>query len=137
MFSIAGSGSLLGGLVPGTALFARKAARPVTPLLMRGVSVVAPRLKAPVSRGFVSYCLVCLDAPLLADGFDDARQGNAPRAADVLGTQKTPLCCPVGAASAEDYGSRHLYTVWTMMAYAILGWRRGRLDLYGGATTPS
>jgi hypothetical protein len=54
MFSIAGSGSLLEGLVPGIALFARKAARSVIPLLMRCVLVVAPRLKAPVSRGFVS-----------------------------------------------------------------------------------
>ena len=45
--------------------------------------------KAPVSTGFVSRCLVRLDAALIAAGFEGALK-DALRAADVLGTDETP-----------------------------------------------
>ena len=69
-------------------------------------------LKAPVSTGFVSRCLVRLDAALITAGFEDALK-DALRSADVLGTDETPA--PL--TTAEDCGNPHVYTVRTMRAY--------------------
>src|SRR5260370_23742237 len=73
-------------------------------------------LKAPVSTGFVSRCLVRLDAALTAAGFEDALK-DALRAAEVLGTDETPAPLATAAASAQDCGNPHVYTVRTMRAY--------------------
>jgi transposase len=81
----------------------------------RAADLMGALLKAPVSTGFVSRCLVRLDAALIAAGFEDALK-DALRAADVLGTDETPAPL-TAAASAEDCGNPHVYTVRTMRAY--------------------
>ncbi|MGH3156473.1 MAG: hypothetical protein ACRDNF_07870 [Streptosporangiaceae bacterium] len=58
-------------------------------LKARAADLMAALLKAPVSTGFVSRCLVRLDAALVTAGFEDALK-DALRAADVLGTDETP-----------------------------------------------
>ncbi len=83
----------------------------------RAADLMAALLKAPVSTGFVSRCLVRLDAALLAAGFEGALK-DALRAADVLGTDETPAPLATAAASAQDCGNPHVYTVRTMRAYA-------------------
>jgi transposase len=55
----------------------------------RAADLMGVLLKAPVSAGFVSRCLVRLDAALTGAGFEDALK-DALRAADVLGIDETP-----------------------------------------------
>ena len=80
----------------------------------RAADLMAALLQAPVSTGFVSRCLVRLDAALTAAGFEDALK-DALRASGVLGTTPAPLT--TAATSAEDRGNPHVYTVRTMRAY--------------------
>src|SRR6266571_6114751 len=82
----------------------------------RAADLMGALLKAPVSTGFVSRCLARLDAALIAAGFEDALK-DALRAADVLGTDETPAPLTTAAASAQDCGNPHVYTVRTMRAY--------------------
>src|SRR6266566_2009634 len=82
----------------------------------RAADLMGALFKAPVSTGFVSRCLVRLDAALIAAGFEDALKG-ALRAADVLGTDETPAPLATAAACAEGCGNPHVYTVRTMRAY--------------------
>ena len=82
----------------------------------RAADLMGALLKAPVSTGFVSRCLVRLDAALTAAGFEDALK-DALRAADVLGTDETPAPLTTAATSAEGCGNPHVYTVRTMRAY--------------------
>jgi hypothetical protein len=81
----------------------------------RAADLMAALFKAPVSAGFVSRCLVRLDAALTAAGFEDVLK-DALRAADVLGTDETPAPLTTAATSAEDCGNPHVYTVRTMRA---------------------
>ena len=112
----------------------------------RAADLMGALLKAPVSTGFVSRCLVRLDAALIAAGFEDALKGalkaadvlgtdetpapltgaatgfedalkGALKAADVLGTDETPAPLTGAATSAEGCGNPHVYTVRTMRAY--------------------
>jgi len=82
----------------------------------RAADLMSALLKAPVSTGFVSRCLVRLDAALIAAGFEDALK-DALRAADVLGTDETPAPLTSAATSAEGCGNPHVFTVRTMRAY--------------------
>jgi transposase len=82
----------------------------------RAADLMSALLKAPVSTGFVSRCLVRLDAALITAGFEDVLK-DALRAADVLGTDETPAPLTTAAASAEGCGNPHVYTVRTMRAY--------------------
>ena len=82
----------------------------------RAADLMGALLEAPVSTGFVSRCLVRLDAALTAAGFEDALK-DALRAAEVLGTDETPAPLATAAASAQDCGNPHVYTVRTMRAY--------------------
>jgi transposase len=95
----------------------------------RAADLMAALLRAPVSTGFVSRCLVRLDAAVTAAGFEDALK-NALRAADVLGTDETPAPLATAAASAEGCANAHVYTVRTLR-----GWTSGGPDLiwYGAA----
>ena len=94
----------------------------------RAADLMGALLKAPVSTGFVSRCLVRLDAALTAAGFEDALK-DALRTADVLGTDETPAPL-TAAASAAGCGNPHVYTVRTLR-----GWTGGGPDLiwYGAA----
>ena len=83
----------------------------------RAADLMGALLKAPVSTGFVSRCLVRLDAALIAAGFEDALK-DALKAADVLGTDETPAPLTGAATSAEGCGNPHVCTVRTMRAYA-------------------
>jgi transposase len=83
----------------------------------RAAGLMGALLKAPVSTGFVSRCLVRLDAALTAARFEDALK-DALKAADVLGTDETPAPLTGAAASAEGCGNPHVYTVRTLRAYA-------------------
>jgi transposase len=82
----------------------------------RAADLMGALLQAPVSTGFVSRCLVRLDAALITAGFEDALK-DALRAADVLGTDETPAPLTAAAASAEDCGNPHVHTVRTVRAY--------------------
>ena len=82
----------------------------------RAADLMDALLKAPVSTGFVSRCLVRLDAALTAAGFEDALKDGL-KAADVLGTDETPAPLTTAAASADGCGNPHVYTVRTMRAY--------------------
>ena len=82
----------------------------------RAADLMGALLRAPVSTGFVSRCLVRLDAALIAAGFEGVLKG-ALRAAEVLGTDETPAPLATAATSAEDCGNPHVYTVRTMLAY--------------------
>jgi transposase len=82
----------------------------------RAADLMGALLKAPVSTGFVSRCLVRLDAALTAARFEDALK-DALKAADVLGTDETPAPLTTAATSAEDCANPHVYTVRTMNAY--------------------
>jgi transposase len=95
----------------------------------RAADLMSALLKAPVSTGFVSRCLVRLDAALITAGFEDALK-DALKAADVLGTDETPAPLTAAAASAQGCGNPHVYTVRTMR-----GWTGGGPDLiwYGAA----
>ena len=81
----------------------------------RAADLMGALLKAPVSTGFVSRCLVRLDAALTTAGFEDALK-DALKAADVLGTDETPAPLAAAATSAEGCGNPHVYTVRTMLA---------------------
>jgi transposase len=95
----------------------------------RAADLMAALLHAPVSTGFVSRCLVRLDAALTAAGFEDALK-DALRSADVLGTDETPAPLATAAASARGCANPHVYTVRTLR-----GWAGGGADLiwYGAA----
>ena len=95
----------------------------------RAADLMSALLNAPVSTGFVSRCLVRLDAALATAGFEDALK-DALRMADVLGTDETPAPLTTAAASAEGCGNPHVYTVRTLR-----GWAGGGPDLiwYGAA----
>jgi transposase len=82
----------------------------------RAADLMGALFKAPVSTGFVSRCLVRLDAALTAVAFEDALK-DALRASDVLGTDETPAPLTTVAASEQDCGNPHVYTVRTMRAY--------------------
>jgi hypothetical protein len=82
----------------------------------RAADLMGALLKAPVSTGFVSRCLVRLDAALITAGFEDVLK-DALRAADVPGTDETPAPLATAATSAEDCGNPHVHTVRTMRAY--------------------
>ncbi len=82
----------------------------------RAADLMGALLKAPVSTGFVSRCLVRLDAALTAAGFEDALK-DALREADVLGTDETHAPLTTAATSTEGCGNPHVYTVRTMRAY--------------------
>jgi transposase len=82
----------------------------------RAADLMGALLRAPVSTGFVSRCLVRLDAALIAAGFEDALK-DALKAADVLGTDETPAPLAGAGTSAEGCGNPHVYTVRTMRAY--------------------
>ena len=82
----------------------------------RAAGLMGALLSAPVSTGFVSRCLVRLDAALIAAGFEGALK-DALRAADVLGADETPAPLATAATSAEGCGNPHVYTVRTMRAY--------------------
>src|SRR6266498_2345030 len=82
----------------------------------RAADLMGALLKAPVSTGFVSRCLVRLDAALTAARFEGALK-EALKAADVLGTDETPAPLATAATSAEGCASPHVYTVRTMNAY--------------------
>jgi transposase len=82
----------------------------------RAADLMGALLKAPVSTGFVSRCLVRLDAALTTAGFEKALK-DALRAADVLGTDETPAPLTTAAASAPGCGNPHVYTVRTLRAY--------------------
>jgi transposase len=83
----------------------------------RAAGLMGALLKAPVSTGFVSRCLVRLDAALTAARFEHALK-DALRAAEVPGTDETPAPLATAAASAEGCGNPHVYTVRTMRAWA-------------------
>jgi len=83
----------------------------------RAADLMGALLKAPVSTGFVSRCLVRPGAALTAARFEDALK-DALRAADVLGTDETPAPLTTAATSADGCGNPHVYTVRTMRAYA-------------------
>jgi len=102
----------------------------------RAADLMSTLLGAPVSTGFVSACLVRLDAALLAAGFEEALK-DALKAADVLGTDESPAPLTAEATAQEGCGNPHVYTVRTMRAYT-----GGGADLvwYGAAgnrTKPS
>ena len=82
----------------------------------RAADLMGALLKAPVSTGFVSRCLVRLDAALTAARFEDTLK-DALRAAGVLGTDETPAPLTTAATSADGCGNPHVYTVRTMNAY--------------------
>ena len=82
----------------------------------RAADVMGALFKAPVSTGFVSRCLVRLDAALTAAGFEDALKDSL-KAAEVPGTDETPAPLTSAATSAEGCGNPHVYTVRTMRAY--------------------
>jgi transposase len=82
----------------------------------RAADLMGALFSAPVSTGFVSRCLVRLDAALTAAKFEDALK-DALKAADVLGTDETPAPLTTAAASAEGCANPHVYTVRTMNAY--------------------
>jgi transposase len=95
----------------------------------RAADLMGALLKAPVSTGFVSRCLVRLDAALTAAGFQDALK-DALRAAEVPGTDEIPAPLTTAAAGAAGCGNPHVYTVRTLR-----GWAGGGPDLiwYGAA----
>ena len=74
----------------------------------RAADLMGALLNAPVSTGFVSRCLVRLDAALTAARFEDALK-DALRTAGVLGTDETPAPLTTAAASAEDCGNPYVY----------------------------
>jgi hypothetical protein len=100
----------------------------------RAADLMGALLKAPVSTGFVSRCLVRLDAALITAGFEGALK-DALRTADVLGTDETPAPLTAAATSAEDCGNPHVYTVRTMRAYTGAGPPSSPSN--GPATTPT
>ena len=81
----------------------------------RAADLMGALLKAPVSTGFVSRCLVRLDAALTSAGFEDALK-DALKAADVLGTDETPAPLTTAATSADGCANPHVYTVRTLRA---------------------
>ena len=82
----------------------------------RAADLMGALFNAPVSTGFVSRCLVRLDAALTAARFEDALK-DALRAADVPGTDESPAPLATAAASADGRGNPHACTVRTMRAY--------------------
>lgn len=99
----------------------------------RAADLMSALLGVTVSTGFVSSCLVRLDAALTTAGFEDALK-DALRAADVLGTDETPAPLTEQAARAEGCHNPHVYTVRTMHAYTRGGDGPSRdLVWYGAA----
>jgi uncharacterized coiled-coil protein SlyX len=89
----------------------------------RAADLMAALFRAPVSTGFVSRCLVRLDAALTVAGFEDALKG-ALRTSEVLGADETPAPLTTAATGQEGCGNPHVYTVRTMR-----GWTGGGPDL--------
>ncbi len=71
----------------------------------RAADLMGALFKVPVSTGFVSRCLVRLDAALTAARFEDALK-DALRAADVLGTDETPPRLPPRLPARTAAGTR-------------------------------
>jgi transposase len=86
----------------------------------RAADLMGALFSVPVSTGFVSRCLVRLDAALTPARFEDALK-DALKAADVLGTDETPAPLAAAATSADGCGNPHVYTVRTMNAYTSGG----------------
>jgi transposase len=109
--------------------------------LERTADMMSALLGTPVSTGFISRCLIRLDAALQAAGFEDALK-NALSGADVLGTDESPA--PITRTgknltqagtediAGEDCHNPHVFTCRTMRAYT-----GGGPDLvwYGAAGT--
>jgi hypothetical protein len=99
----------------------------------RAADMMSALLAAPVSTGFVSSCLVRLDAALTAARFEDELKARLQQQ-DVLGTDETPapLTDDAMATSEEDCTNPHVFTVRTMCTYT-----GGGADLvwYGAAGT--
>jgi hypothetical protein len=101
----------------------------------RAADLMSALFNAPVSAGFVSRCLVRLDAALLAARFEDVLK-DALRAAEVVGTDETPAPLTAAAASAEGCGNPHVYTAHHERIYRRRAGpdlvRRGRQPHEGG-----
>jgi transposase len=82
----------------------------------RAADLMSALLGVDVSTGFVSSCLVRLDAALVAAGFEDALK-DALRAADVLGTDETPAPLTDETTRQPGCHNPHVYTIRTMCAY--------------------
>jgi len=82
----------------------------------RAADLMSALLGVTVSTGFVSSCLVRLDAALTAAEFEDALK-DALRAADVVGTDETPAPLTDQATRTPGCHNPHVYTVRTMGAY--------------------
>jgi hypothetical protein len=99
----------------------------------RAADLMSALLGARVSTGFVSSCLVRLDAALTAAGFEDALK-DALRNADVVGTDETPAPLTEAATRGPGCHNPHVYTVRTMGAYTRVGDGPSRdLVWYGAA----
>lgn len=92
----------------------------------RAADMMSALLGVPVSTGYVSSCLVRLDAALTQAGFEDALKA-ALCEQDVLGTDETPApLTPSGASSeaaqtGEDISNPHVFTVRTLCGYTSGG----------------
>lgn len=84
--------------------------------IQRTADLMSALLGVEVSTGFISSCLVRLDAALTTAEFEDALKA-ALRAADVLGTDETPAPLTEAATAEDDCHNPHVYTVRTMCAY--------------------
>ena len=88
----------------------------------RAADMMSALLGVPVSSGYVSSCLVRLDAALIQSGFEDALKA-ALCEQDVLGTDETPApvtpsgACSEAAQTGEDISNPHVFTVRTLCGY--------------------
>lgn len=82
----------------------------------RTAELMSALLGVEVSTGFVSSCLVRLDAALDAAG-SEADLKDALTAADVLGTDETPARLTEAATREPGCHNPHVYTVRTMCTY--------------------
>jgi hypothetical protein len=99
----------------------------------RAADLMSALLGVTVSTGFVSSCLVRLDAALTAAAFEDALK-DALRSADVVGTDETPAPLTEAATRGPGCHNPHVYTVRTMHAYTGVGEGPSRdLVWYGAA----
>jgi transposase len=71
----------------------------------RAADLMGALLNAPVSTGFVSRCLIRLDAALITAGFEDALK-DALRAVEVFGTDETPPGSPPLRPARKAAGTR-------------------------------
>jgi transposase len=88
----------------------------------RAADMMSALLGVAVSTGYVSSCLVRLDAALTQAGFEEALKA-ALCEQDVLGTDETPApLTPSGVSSesaetGEDISNPHVFTVRTLCSY--------------------